>query len=183
MLTVWRQVACRGTNKTPDTVGHFFRMTADSDLLSHTGFPCSAWFTAPLRGAGVGFAADGTAWLTARVQVACRVQTKTPDTVGRFCSYYCRQRPTLPHSFPCSTIGGSRLNFRVRNGNGCDPAPMTTGKLVCLGSRLRSLRELRRTSAMRLAQRSAVRREGGSSQTISKSTRRAAGCNGIFCKR
>src|SRR5947207_5046224 len=47
---------------------------------------------------------------------------------------YCRQRPTLPHSFPCSTIGGSRLNFRVRNGNGCDPAPMTTGKRVCLGS-------------------------------------------------
>src|SRR5438477_4057959 len=42
--------------------------------------------------------------------------------------YYCRQRPTLPHSCPCSTIGGSRLNFRVRNGNGCDPAPMTTGK-------------------------------------------------------
>jgi hypothetical protein len=43
---------------------------------------------------------------------------------------YCRQRPTLPHSFPCSTIGGSRLNFRVRNGNGCDPAPMTTGILI-----------------------------------------------------
>src|SRR5207302_105898 len=42
---------------------------------------------------------------------------------------YCRQRPTLPHSVPCSTIGGSRLNFRVRNGNGCDPAPMTTGIL------------------------------------------------------
>src|SRR5205807_6864134 len=54
-----------------------------------------------------------------------------------------RQRPTLPHSFPCSTIGGSRLNFRVRNGNGCDPAPMTTGILVCLGfppSRLTALR-------------------------------------------
>src|SRR5437899_4437041 len=47
--------------------------------------------------------------------------------IGPWC--YCRQRPTLPHSFPCSTIGGSRLNFRVRNGNGCDPAPMTTGKL------------------------------------------------------
>ncbi len=42
---------------------------------------------------------------------------------------YCRQRPTLPHSFPCSTIGGIRLNFRVRNGNGCDPDPMTTGIL------------------------------------------------------
>src|SRR5437868_10433074 len=46
--------------------------------------------------------------------------------------YYCRQRPTLPHSFPCSTIDGIRLNFRVRNGNGCDPDPMTTGKLACL---------------------------------------------------
>ena len=29
-----------------------------------------------------------------------------------------RQRPTLPHSFPCSTIGAGELNFRVRNGNG-----------------------------------------------------------------
>src|SRR5688572_26073236 len=41
-----------------------------------------------------------------------------------------RQRPTLPHTYACSTIGGGRLNFRVRNGNGCDPAPITTGKLV-----------------------------------------------------
>ena len=40
-----------------------------------------------------------------------------------------RQRPTLPRTYARSTIGGSRLNFRVRNGNGCDPAPMTTGKL------------------------------------------------------
>ena len=40
-----------------------------------------------------------------------------------------RQRPTLPHTCACSTIGGGRLNYRVRNGNGCDPAPMTTGKL------------------------------------------------------
>src|SRR5215831_10245654 len=52
--------------------------------------------------------------------------------------YYCRQRPTLPHSFPCSTIGGIRLNFRVRNGNGCDPDPMTTGKLAAWGPRLRA---------------------------------------------
>jgi hypothetical protein len=59
------------------------------------------------------------------------VQTKRPDAhirdIGPFYLYYCRQRPTLPYSFPYSTIGGSRLNFRVRNGNGCDPAPMTTG--------------------------------------------------------
>jgi hypothetical protein len=41
-----------------------------------------------------------------------------------------RQRPTLPRTYARSTIGGSRLNFRVRNGNGCDPAPMTTGKLL-----------------------------------------------------
>src|SRR6266567_882835 len=41
-----------------------------------------------------------------------------------------RQRPTLPHTCACSTIGGGRLNFRVRNGNGWNPAPMTTGKLV-----------------------------------------------------
>ena len=44
-------------------------------------------------------------------------------------SNYSRQRPTLPRTFARSTIGGGRLNFRVRNGNGCDPAPMTTGKL------------------------------------------------------
>ena len=30
-----------------------------------------------------------------------------------------RQRPTLPHSLPCSTIGAEELNFRVRDGNGC----------------------------------------------------------------
>ena len=46
---------------------------------------------------------------------------------------YSRQRPTLPCTYAHSTIGGSRLNFRVRNGNGWDPAPMTTGKLA--GSR------------------------------------------------
>src|SRR5262245_35706738 len=49
-----------------------------------------------------------------------------------------RQRPTLPHTCACSTIGGGRLNFRVRNGNGCDPAPMTTGKLVAWGPAVRN---------------------------------------------
>ena len=32
-----------------------------------------------------------------------------------------RQRPTLPHSDPCSTIGAEGLYFRVRDGNGCYP--------------------------------------------------------------
>jgi hypothetical protein len=41
-----------------------------------------------------------------------------------------RQRPTLPHSCPCSTIGTSGLNFRVRNGNGCGPAVKVTGILI-----------------------------------------------------
>lgn len=30
----------------------------------------------------------------------------------------------------CSIIGSSRLNFRVRDGNGCDPTDTTTGKLL-----------------------------------------------------
>ena len=29
------------------------------------------------------------------------------------------QRPTLPHSLPCSTIGAIELNFPVRNGKEC----------------------------------------------------------------
>ena len=31
-----------------------------------------------------------------------------------------RRRPTLPRSFPRSTIGAEELNCRVRDGNGCD---------------------------------------------------------------
>src|SRR6266513_3323128 len=67
-----------------------------------------------------------------------RRTNKRPDAYRAFCLYYCRQRPTLPHSCPCSTIGGIRLNFRVRNGNGCDPDPMTTVMLAAWGSPFRS---------------------------------------------
>ena len=38
-----------------------------------------------------------------------------------------RQRPTLPHGFPCSTIGSDELNFRVRDGIGCSLVDITTG--------------------------------------------------------
>ena len=31
-----------------------------------------------------------------------------------------RHRPTLPQGCPCNTIGPEELNFRVRDGNGCD---------------------------------------------------------------
>jgi hypothetical protein len=40
-----------------------------------------------------------------------------------------RQRPTLPPGLPGSTIGAVGLNFRVRNGNGCDPYAMAAEKL------------------------------------------------------
>ncbi len=43
-----------------------------------------------------------------------------------------RRRPTLPGSLPPSTIGAGRLNFRVRDGNGCFPAAMATGNLARL---------------------------------------------------
>ena len=43
--------------------------------------------------------------------------------------YLCRRRPTLPHTFACSTIGPAGLNFRVRDGNGCFPRGKITGNL------------------------------------------------------
>ena len=52
-------------------------------------------------------------------------------TMGAFLLNSLR-RPTLPHSYPCSTIGPERLNFRVRDGNGCDPLGIATEKLLAL---------------------------------------------------
>ena len=40
-----------------------------------------------------------------------------------------RRRPTLPLSYPSSTIGAEELNFRVRNGNGCFLFAIATEKL------------------------------------------------------
>jgi hypothetical protein len=44
-----------------------------------------------------------------------------------------RRRPTLPHSYPCSTIGAEELNIlnktgRVQDGNGCGSFAITTEK-------------------------------------------------------
>ena len=44
--------------------------------------------------------------------------------------YLCRQRPTLPHTFACSTIGPAGLNFRVRDGNGWIPRGKITDNLM-----------------------------------------------------
>ena len=52
---------------------------------------------------------------------------KGPLLLGRI-----RRRPTLPGGLPPSTIGAGGLNFRVRNGNGCDSAAMATGNLGVL---------------------------------------------------
>jgi hypothetical protein len=41
------------------------------------------------------------------------------------------RRPTLPGGLPPSTIGADRLNFRVRDGNGCDPVAMVTQIFGC----------------------------------------------------
>jgi hypothetical protein len=46
--------------------------------------------------------------------------------------YLCRRRPTLPHTFACSTIGPAGLDFRVRDGNGYFPRGKITGKLMRL---------------------------------------------------
>src|SRR6185312_15818433 len=42
--------------------------------------------------------------------------------------YLSRRRPTLPHTFACSTIGPAGLNFRVRDGNGWIPRGKITDK-------------------------------------------------------
>ena len=41
-----------------------------------------------------------------------------------------RQRSTLPHSHPCSTIDAKELNYRVRDGIGCGLFAIITGKIV-----------------------------------------------------
>src|SRR6267378_4241425 len=46
---------------------------------------------------------------------------KRPDCFWQSGLYLMRQRPTLPHTFACSTIGPAGLNFRVRDGNGWIP--------------------------------------------------------------
>src|SRR5436309_4479817 len=54
----------------------------------------------------------------------------TPIRDGAFFrSFLSWRRPTFPHSYPCSIIGPARLNYRVRDGNGCDPRGMITRKL------------------------------------------------------
>jgi hypothetical protein len=70
-----------------------------------------------------------------------RAKKKAPSSKG-WGSRICRRSPNLPHTYACSTIGPTRLNFRVRDGNGCDPRGKLTGKV--LKSRSRDLPQLNR---------------------------------------
>ena len=51
--------------------------------------------------------------------------TKMPNKIKKS-----RQRSTLPHSHPCSTIDAKELNFRVRDGIGCGLFAIITGKII-----------------------------------------------------
>src|SRR5260370_31922959 len=75
---------------------------------------------------------------------------KRPRTGVRGLVILSRRRPTFPHSYPCSIIGPARLNFRVRDGNGCDPRGMTTGNLrkrFALGDQISDIRKQERSCA------------------------------------
>jgi hypothetical protein len=71
----------------------------------------------------------------------CQSKEKSP-ILERMGLIICRRSPNLPHTYACSTIGPTRLNFRVRDGNGCDPRGKLTGKV--LKSRSRDLPQLNR---------------------------------------
>src|SRR5436309_6276004 len=68
------------------------------------------------------------------------MDTEKADHVSMIGLCLNRRRPTLPHSCPCSIIGPARLNFRVRDGNGCDPRGIATGNLKLANGFLSSSR-------------------------------------------
>ena len=79
---------------------------------------------------------------------------KNPDSVPRVgVGKITRQRPTLPQSSPCSTIGSDELNFRVRDGIGCGLVDIATGNLWASKSSVLMLRCATRRSAGRVGSR------------------------------
>ena len=62
-----------------------------------------------------------------------------------------RRRPTLPRRCQRSTIGAGGLNFRVRDGNGCNPSAKATGNSKNLW--LRPGSECRRAFSSRIFKR------------------------------
>ena len=83
-----------------------------------------------------------------------RDKQKNPDSVPRVgVGKITRQRPTLPQSSPCSTIGSDELNFRVRDGIGCGLVDIATGNLWASKSSVLMLRCATRRSAGRVGSR------------------------------
>src|SRR5712692_2256226 len=106
---------------------------------------------------------SGGAW-----PVGCRFQTQAPTQLRHLVRIArqkrprlerpkrdrkkIRQRPTLPHGFPRSTIGSGGLNFRVRDGNGWNPSDIATGMVegATPSTRRRSTTKLKSLSAKKL---------------------------------
>ena len=61
-----------------------------------------------------------------RWRFGAKTTTSASASAEALVEYEIRRRPTLPGGLPPSTIGADRLNFRVRDGNGCDPVAMAT---------------------------------------------------------
>ena len=63
-------------------------------------------------------------------QLNARAQKEKASLISQAGLYLIRRRPTLPHTFACSTIGPAGLNFRVRDGNGWNPRGVIAGNLL-----------------------------------------------------
>src|SRR5688572_15925251 len=64
-------------------------------------------------------------------------------SISGFSGKKSRRRPTLPHGYPCSTIGSEELNFRVRDGIGCGLFEIITGNCGCREPRNAQVRAVR----------------------------------------
>src|SRR3989441_6468669 len=69
-------------------------------------------------------------WEKSVESIVSRGRPKSEEARRRSCGLLILSRrcPTLPRRCQRSTIGAGGLNFRVRNGNGCDPSAMVAGK-------------------------------------------------------
>ena len=65
------------------------------------------------------------------VPVSAAKTKKKPFLIERAITIF-RQRPTLPLRRQSSTIGAGKLNFRVRDGNGCFLSAIVTEKSTLL---------------------------------------------------
>src|SRR3989449_8027340 len=73
---------------------------------------------------------------TTGARATCSRKTEKAIQISLDSLYLCRRRPTLPHTFACSTIGPAGLNCRVRDGNGWIPRGKITDKLEAFARRL-----------------------------------------------